>query len=189
MTGLTYQIASAGVVKTAFQTTGALNNTVDKQFRAIKSNWPLLTFAHDLGMVATTKTAPVVYAVGHVRDPLVQLLNIPNTNTLRGPYYLTRYNNTPDMVYLLRTPCASVTDATPSQITAFLDDYPNALARATNFDNQLTSDALALTPQNSDYASILALSVRQIFGNIELTSGWDGTTHVPTDIMAFLNGT
>ena len=184
---MTYQIASAGTVKAAFQTTGLLNNTVDPQFRAIGSNWPLLAFAHNLGTV-TTKTASVVYAVGYVRDPLVQLLNIPNANSLRGPYYLTRYNNTPDMVYLLRTPCASVTDATPSQITAFLDDYPNALARATNFDNQLTSDALALTPQNSDYASILALSVRQTFGNIELTSGWDGTTYVPTDIMAFLNG-
>jgi hypothetical protein len=63
------------------------------------------------------------------------------------------------------------------------------LARATDFDNKLNSDALAITPQNSDYASILALSVRQIFGNIELTSGWDGTSYVPTDIMAFLNGT
>ena len=69
-----------------------------------------------------------------------------------------------------------------------LEDYPNIYARATDFDNKLTSDALAITPQNSDYANIVALSARQLFGNIELTSGWDGTTHVPTDIMAFMRG-
>ena len=98
---MTYQIASAGTVKAEFQTTGALNNTVDPQFRAISNNWPLLAFAHDLGIVVTTKTAPVVYVVGYVRDPLVQLLNIPNINTLRGSYYLTHYNDVADMVYLL----------------------------------------------------------------------------------------
>jgi len=27
-----------------------------------------------------------------------------------------------------------------------------------------------------------------MFGDIELTSGWDGTTHVLTDIMAFMRG-
>jgi len=70
-----------------------------------------------------------------------------------------------------------------------LEDYPNIYARATDFDNKLTSDALAITPQNSDYANIVALSARQLFGNIELTSGWDGTTHVSTDIMAFMRGT
>ena len=43
-------------------------------------------------------------------------------------------------------------------------------------------------PKSSDYADILALSVRQLFGTIELTSGFDGTTHVATDIMAFMRG-
>jgi len=75
------------------------------------------------------------------------------------------------------------------QVSALLDDYPNTLTRAINFDNKLKSDALAVTPQNSDYADIVALSVRQLFGNIELTAGWDGTTHVQNDIMAFMRGT
>ena len=56
------------------------------------------------------------------------------------------------------------------------------------FDNKLTADALAITPQDSNYADILALSVRQLFGNIELTCGWDGTSCDSTDIMAFLKG-
>jgi hypothetical protein len=63
------------------------------------------------------------------------------------------------------------------------------LVRATNFDNKLTSDALAITPQDSNYADIIALSARQLFGNIELTAGWDGQTYVQNDIMAFMRGT
>ena len=57
-----------------------------------------------------------------------------------------------------------------------------------NFDDQLTSNVSAITSQDSSYADILALSTRQVFGNIELTCRWDGTTCDPTDIMAFLNG-
>ncbi|KAF9791272.1 hypothetical protein BJ322DRAFT_439174 [Thelephora terrestris] len=167
--GLTYQAGAAGVVKPAFQTTGALNNSVDPQFRVIQNNWPTVAFAHNLGTVLSTKTPPIVYTIGYVRDPLVQFPNLPNVNNLRGPYYLTRYNSISNM------------------ITAFLNDYTNALARATDFDNKLFTDALDITPQVNDYANILALSVRQMFGNIELTSGWDGTTYVQTDIMAFLN--
>ena len=76
----------------------------------------------------------------------------------------------------------------PPQVTALLNDYPNTLARAINFDNNLTLAAFAVTPQDTDYADILSLSARQVFGNIELTAGWDGTTYVPTDIMAFMRG-
>ena len=77
----------------------------------------------------------------------------------------------------------------PPQAAAFLDDWANAMARATAFDKKLTSDALTVMPKSSDYADILALSVRQLFGTIELTSGFDGTTHVESDIMAFMRGT
>jgi hypothetical protein len=77
----------------------------------------------------------------------------------------------------------------PPQIAGFLNDYPNALARAKKFDDDLASAAFAATPQDSTYYSdILALSVRQMFANIELTAGWDGKNHLSTDIMAFLRG-
>ena len=33
-----------------------------------------------------------MHAVGYVRDYLVQLLNIPNTNGLRDSHYLTRHS-------------------------------------------------------------------------------------------------
>jgi hypothetical protein len=87
-----------------------LNNTVDAQFRAIDNGWPVFAFAHDLGSVATTNTASVVYTIGYVRNTLVQLLNIPNINSLRGPYYATRYPDVTDMVWPLYVLCVSGAD-------------------------------------------------------------------------------
>jgi len=100
---MTRQVGEADVVRGLFQTAGGLNNTMDQQFRAISDRWPVFAFAHDLGTVGTTKTTPVVYTIGYVRDPLVQLSNIPGVNTVRGPYYLTRYGSIPGMVRPLST--------------------------------------------------------------------------------------
>ena len=43
-------------------------------------------------------STPVVYTIGYVRDPLVQLSNLPGVNNMRPPYYLTRYGSVPGMV-------------------------------------------------------------------------------------------
>ena len=112
--GVTYQVGENTAVRQGFMTNGSLSNTVDSQFRAIDANWTVFGFGHDLGVVGptSTMTTPVVYNIGYVRDPLAQLLNIPNVNSLRGSYYLTRYNNTSDLVGLLYTFRASGTYAT-----------------------------------------------------------------------------
>lgn len=104
---MTYEVGPDTILRPGFIATGVLNNTVDTQFRAIDSMWPVFAFAHDLGTVATSKTVPVVYTIGHVRDPLVQFLNVPNANSLRGAYYLTRYSSITDMVHLFCTLCAT----------------------------------------------------------------------------------
>ena len=111
---MTYAVGGGGTVLQEFVTNGVLNNTVDSQFRAISANWTVFAFAHDLGVVGPTPTTttPIVYNIGYVRDPLVQLLNIPNINSLRGAYYLTRYNSTSDVVRLSYTSCANGTYAT-----------------------------------------------------------------------------
>lgn len=81
---------------------------MDQEFRAINDKWPVFAFAHDLGVVGTSQTTPVVYTIGYVRDPLVQLSNVPNVNSVRSPYYLTRYDSVPEMVCPLYAPCAVV---------------------------------------------------------------------------------
>lgn len=113
---MTYQVGPDTVLRPGFIAAGALNNTVDTQFRAIDSMWPVFAFAHDLGVVSASKTAPIVYTIGQVRDPLVQLLNIPNTNRLRGAYYFTRYSSVANMVCLLYTPCVGDVHVTPLRL-------------------------------------------------------------------------
>jgi hypothetical protein len=167
-----------------------LNNTVDAQFRAINDSWPFFAFAHDLGTISTTAASitPIVYAVGHVRDPLAQLLNIPNTNIQRGAYYLTRYNSISDVVGQPSASYVSRIYRAPHRSLGSSAITPTLWLARKKFDDDLTSAAFAATPQDTTYWDILALSVRQMFANIELTAGWDGATHVSTDIMAFLKG-
>ena len=110
---MTYEVGPDTTLRPGFITNGALNNTVDSQFRAISVDWPVFAFAHDLGVVSATQTTPVVYTIGYVRDPLVQILNIPNINSLRGAYYLTRYSSNSDMVGLSYASCVSGSYITP----------------------------------------------------------------------------
>jgi hypothetical protein len=57
-------------LRTAFVTKGVLGNSQDTQFRAINDRWPVFAFARDIGAITDSSKNPVVFAVGHVRDPL-----------------------------------------------------------------------------------------------------------------------
>jgi len=98
----------AGRYDNLFGSTGALNNTVDHD-DSIPLSSQAWAFAHDFGTVGTSETTtPVVYAIGHERDPLVQLSNVPNINGTRHPYYFTRYGDVLGMVCTLTPPCVPV---------------------------------------------------------------------------------
>lgn len=72
------------------------------------------------------------------------------------------------------------------QIDSFLGDFSSALSRANTFDAKVQSDASAVS---SDYASIVALSVRQAFGATEITASRnsDGSINA-SDILMFMKG-
>ncbi|KAI0744972.1 DUF1793-domain-containing protein [Earliella scabrosa] len=145
--GTTYQTGEDRVVRAEFVKNGKLANTQDTQFRSVSDRWPVFAFARDLGDV-TSPTEPVVFSVGHVRDPVVQYIIVNNAIQTRSSYFWTKFGSFPDA------------------IKAFITDYPNALARARAFDAQIESDANKIS---ADYASIVALSIRQTFGAIEIT--------------------
>lgn len=75
---------------------------------------------------------------------------------------------------------------TPQQITSFLEDYPNALARANALDAQVNGDASRIS---ADYASIVALSIRQALGAMEITvsKNSDGSWNTG-DVLVFMKG-
>lgn len=72
------------------------------------------------------------------------------------------------------------------QISAFFDDYPNAVLRAQDFDKQVENDASAIS---GNYAGIVQLSIRQAFGAMELTisQNSDGSWNT-SDVVMFLKG-
>ena len=78
-----------------------------------------------------------------------------------------------------------------SQISTFLSDFPNAINRANALDTRVHSDATGISsdPTSSDYAALVALSVRQAFGSLEITvsKGANGTFNTD-DILIFMRG-
>ncbi|KAG0709752.1 hypothetical protein DFH29DRAFT_978606 [Suillus ampliporus] len=69
-------------------------------------------------------------------------------------------------------------------ISDFIGDYSTALRRAQAFDQKVQSDASAIS---SNYAGVVALSVRQAFGALELTLSKNGDGSWNTDdVLMFL---
>ncbi|PIL29028.1 hypothetical protein GSI_09076 [Ganoderma sinense ZZ0214-1] len=148
VTGTTYQTGQDIVVRALFINNGILANTQDTNFRPTSTNWPIFAFAHDFGAVTDSPATPVVYSVGHSRKNAVQYIILNNGRQVQSSYFWTRFSTMADA------------------ISSFLGDYNNAVTRANQFDNAVSNDANRVS---SDYASLVALSVRQTFGAIEIT--------------------
>ncbi|KIJ70075.1 hypothetical protein HYDPIDRAFT_78948 [Hydnomerulius pinastri MD-312] len=162
----TYQTGQDIVVRAQFINNGVLANTLDTNFRAVSDDWPVFAFAHDLGTVSSTASAPVIYTVGHVRDPAIEYIIAGGAYQSRSVYFWTAYQTVADM------------------ISEFIGDYSGALSRAQAFDQKVQSDASAIS---TNYAGIAALSVRQAFAATELTvsKNSDGSYN-SDDVLMFL---
>ncbi|KAJ5584723.1 uncharacterized protein N7459_004523 [Penicillium hispanicum] len=99
-------------------------------------------FAHDLG--TTASKSAVTFAVGHVREKSINFLGAAQTGYYRATY--------PETV---------------AAVSYFLDDYDSANSESTTFDDLIQSTGAS--SYGSNYSDILALSVRQVYGGIELT--------------------
>ncbi|KAJ6452366.1 DUF1793-domain-containing protein [Mycena vulgaris] len=163
--GATYQTGADVTVRAQFINNGKLANTLDTNFRAISNNWPVFGLAHDLGTISPA-TAPVVFSVGHIRDPAISYIVAGGATQSRSLYFLSQF-----------TTSASV-------ISAFLSDFSAALSRAQAFDTKVQTDASKIS---ADYAAIVALSIRQAFAATELTLSKTSTGAFNTsDIILFM---
>ncbi|KAJ7044481.1 DUF1793-domain-containing protein [Mycena alexandri] len=161
----TFQTGADVTVRAQFINNGKLANTLDTAFRAIDDNWPVFGFAHDLGTI-TTATTPVVFSVGHIRDPALEYIVASGGTQSRNLLFMSEFSTS-----------AAV-------ISSFLDDYSAALARATAFDAQVQRDAGKIS---ADYAAVVALSIRQAFASTELTLSKTSTgAFNTTDIILFM---
>jgi hypothetical protein len=66
-----------------------------------------------------------------------------------------------------------------------MSDYSTALSTANSLDGKIQSDASKIS---SDYADLVALSVRQAFGATEVTAGKGSSGLNASDILVFLKG-
>ncbi|KAL4241900.1 Glutaminase GtaA [Abortiporus biennis] len=166
-TGLTFQTGEDIVVRAQFINNSVLLNTQDSQFRAVSDKWPVFALARDLGAVSSSSpSSEVVFSVGHTRDPAVQYIIANGVIQERSSLFWSHFN--------------SIDDA----ISSFLSDYPSALSRANAFDEKVSKDASAISP---DYASIVALSIRQGFAATEITVSKDAEGMFNnSDVMMFL---
>ncbi|THV08425.1 DUF1793-domain-containing protein [Dendrothele bispora CBS 962.96] len=164
--GLTYQTGPDVDLRALFINQGKLNNTQDSNFRAISDNFPVFAYAHDVGTVNTFTTDPVVYSVGFVRDPAVEYIVANGQFQDRSLYFWSQFTEVQDA------------------ITSFLNDYKDALSRANEIDTKVETDASAVS---EDYAGIVALSVRQMLGSIEITLSKksDGSFNTD-DVLVFM---
>ncbi|KAJ5894924.1 hypothetical protein N7495_006615 [Penicillium taxi] len=109
------------------------------------ANWAsgsVVAFAHDLGKTAASSA--VTFAIGHVREESINFLGTTQTG-----YYRATYADTVDAV------------------SHFLDDYSAANTESTAFDKLIQKTGLS--SYGSNYSDILALTVRQVYGAIEVT--------------------
>jgi hypothetical protein len=160
----TYQTGQDTVVRAAFINNGVLPNTQDTNFRAISNNWPVFGFAHNLGTVSAA-SAPVLFSVGHVRDPALQYETKSGLQN-RSSYFWSKYSSVLTL------------------ISDFLTDYPSALSRANTLDAQVQSDAGKIS---TNYAALAALSLRQAMGATEITISKSSSGAWNTsDVLMFL---
>ncbi|KAI0736168.1 hypothetical protein C8Q72DRAFT_241274 [Fomitopsis betulina] len=155
----TFQTGEDTVIRAQFINNGTLLNTQDTNFRAISDKWPSYGFAHDLGNI--TEPGTVVFTIGHARDPVINYITNDGSLQARCPLYLSQYS--------------TIIDA----ITAFTNDYDYAQHRSDDLDFQIFQDASAIT---GNYSDIVALSLRQTLGAIELTYTPGNTS----EVMAFV---
>lgn len=115
------------------------NGTLDGQH----ADWSadgVVGLAHDLGKTDDS----VVFAIGHVREQVINYLG-----NAQAAYYFSEFSDG------------------ASAVAHFLDDYTDATTEASKLDELVQKGGES--SHSSNYSDILALSVRQTFGGVELT--------------------
>lgn len=98
--GTTFQTGQDIVVRAQFIDNGVLLNSQDTNFRAVEDDWPVFAFAQDLGTVTSSSSQPVVFSVGHMRDPAVEYIIANDQTQPRNSFFLSEFSTPSDAVRL-----------------------------------------------------------------------------------------
>ncbi|KAJ7585371.1 hypothetical protein C8J56DRAFT_946578 [Mycena floridula] len=166
--GLSFQSGGFDIVHAQFVKEGRLLDTQDTAFRAISEDFPVFGLSVDLGTISAT-ASPVVWAIGVVRDPVIQFATDFAGLQSRSSFFWTQFHDI------------------SAVIDSFLADFPDALNRAVAFDQRVmqAADQVSL-----DYADLVSLVARQTLAGVDWTvsrtsnGDWD-----LSDVKAFMRDT
>lgn len=130
--------------------------------------------AVDVGVVSGTSD-PVVYAIGLVRDPVIQYIDPAGQLQLLSPLYHISYGSVSDLVCVASfiSDYISLVKPRSFQLQAVFDNFTDSITAAQSLDLKIAGDGDVIS---SAYAGLLAVSTRQAFGAADLTTG---STAVP----------
>ncbi|KAH8823734.1 hypothetical protein DL96DRAFT_1682963 [Flagelloscypha sp. PMI_526] len=146
--GLTWQTGEHVIPRNKFNLTGKLDSTDDTSGpRATKDRWPVLALSVDLGDIVNT-SAPTVWSLGLVRNPVVQFTTPDGEVQMRNSYFWSKYSSIEDVI---------------STVTS---QYAAILAKSNAFDVDLLTKAQAYS---GDYADLISTTTRLALASIEIT--------------------
>ncbi|KAI9721680.1 MAG: hypothetical protein M1828_005048 [Chrysothrix sp. TS-e1954] len=149
---LTHAIGEDILVRSAFETDGYLNNTIDGNFRAINDSFPTFAFSKDFGTIGRNNSQSMLFGIALAQEEAVQFEGANGNQSV--PSLWTSY-------------FSDELDA----MSFYYTDYAEASTQATALDNQIASDSDAAA--GSNYTLMTSLAVRQAFGGIYLTNTTD----------------
>ncbi|KAJ7585435.1 hypothetical protein C8J56DRAFT_1165854 [Mycena floridula] len=163
---LSLQSGNDSYTRGQFGTQGRLPGNQDTEFRGISDVFPVFAFSVELGLI--TPFSSVVWALGLVRDPVIEFKTDFAGTQNRSSFFWTQYSNIGDA------------------IDSFLEDYPNALQRAVALDQQIMGEAQQVS---SDYVDLVSLATRQALAvdwtiSKTATGEWN-----MSDVKAFMRDT
>ncbi|EJD38420.1 DUF1793-domain-containing protein [Auricularia subglabra TFB-10046 SS5] len=163
---LTFAQGADTPTREMFVKSGRLDGSLNADARPINKDWPVFAFASTLGAVSSSSiSVPVVFTLGHVRDPIVQYV-VRGGVQERAPFWMTKWSTPIDA------------------ITFFLQDYDRALVAAAGVDDSIQKHGATT---GDHYVSLLRLSLRQALAAVEITVSRksDGSLDA-SDILVFM---
>ncbi|KAK0211727.1 hypothetical protein IW262DRAFT_1519488 [Armillaria fumosa] len=159
-----YGVDNDTVLRAHFNTSGSLPYSVSISAEPREINDHYVVFGHAINLHNITSTpSSIVWAIGLVRDPVINI----DTTSNRSPFFLTAY------------------DTVKEAIDFFLSDFSGAKQRAITLDNSTISNASQIS---DDYADLVGLAARQALA-VDITVSKDRDNQWNTsDVMTFMKG-
>ncbi|KAH6905884.1 hypothetical protein BKA70DRAFT_1564642 [Coprinopsis sp. MPI-PUGE-AT-0042] len=147
---VTFQNGPSARVRSTFDQQRRLTNAEDSAEMRISPQFHVMALSIDLGTIRNTSSpTPAVFALGLVRDPVIEYHKDSSQTQTRRPYFFTKWATSQEAV------------------DAFIADFPPALTGADELDTKIMKDARSSGTEG--YADLVALSLRQTMASIEVT--------------------